>query len=447
MKKSSTTVMTEGVIWKQLLFFAIPLLASNLFQQLYNSVDAVIVGKFCGSTALAAVGTTGALISLVVNLLFGIANGCSVVISQKFGAHDSEGLSDALHTAFAIAVIGGLLLTGVGILLSRPLLVLMQSPADVIDLADQYLKIYFLGSIFMLIYNTGAASLRAIGDSRHPFYYLLFGSITNIVLDLLFIVSFKMGVEGTAWATVISQGVSAVLVVIQLLRTQDVYRLVPSKIRIHMYLLPKILRIGIPNGLMGMMYAVPNMAVQSQINRFGSIVMAGSTSCGKLESFVYMLIAAFGMAITTFNGQNYGAGHMDRVKRGTRVCICMSLIVSAALITTFLLFHKPLLRIFADDPEVIYYGTISMFAMLPGYMLYVFVEVLSGALRGCGSTLIPMIITAVCICLVRVIYLALMMPLFPNLVTVYMCYPLSWSVASAALGIYYFKGKWRPAEN
>lgn len=444
MKKSSMTSMTEGVIWRQLLLFALPLLASNLFQQLYNSVDAVIVGNFCGSASLAAVGSTGSLIALIVNILLGIANGCGVVISQMFGARDSKGLTDAIHTAFMFALVGGLALTGIGILLCRPLLILMQSPEDVIDLSTRYLRIYFLGSIFMMIYNTGAAVLRAVGDSRHPFYYLLAGSIANILLDLFMIVVLKMGIAGAAWATVISQGISAALVLLQLLRTHDIYRLIPSKLKIHTYLLPRILKIGIPSGLMGIMYSVPNMAVQSQINRFGSVVMAGCTSCGKIESFLYMLIAAFGMAITTFIGQNIGAGRMDRVKRGTRICILMSMLTTAILIVVFLVFHQPLLRIFAGDAEVIRYGTIAMFTIMPAYVIYVIVEVLSGVLRGAGSTLIPMIICALCICLIRVVWLIIMMPLFPSIITVYLCYPLSWIVASTALGIYYFKGNWRP---
>lgn len=446
MSKRSTMNMTEGTIWKQLVLFALPLIASNLFQQLYNSVDAVIVGNFCGSASLAAVGSTTHLINLVFYILFGISNGCSVVISQLYGGKDSDGVSNAVHTAYGIAILGGLLITLVGTLVSRPLLTLMQSPADTINLAHRYLRIYFMGSLFILIYNTGAAALRAVGDSKHPFYYLLTGSITNIVLDLLFIGVFKMGVSGAALATVFSQALSAALVTLRLLRTQDIYRLCPKKIRIHRYLIGKILRIGVPNGLMGMMYSVPNMTVQAKVNMFGSLVMAGCTSFSKIESFIYMALSALSTAVATFIGQNIGARRMDRVKRGTRVCLLMGFCMTFCLISSVMLFHKPLLGLFTSDSEVIRYGSIAMFTMLPGYLLFTVIELLSGVLRGAGNTFAPMVILAICICLVRVVYLSIVIPFFPSLVAVYLCYPISWIIACTVLTLYYLKGKWRPAE-
>lgn len=431
--------MTEGVIWKQLLLFAFPLVASNLFQQLYNAVDAVIVGNFCGSASLAAVGSTFHLINLVFYILFGIANGGSVVISQLFGAKDMRGVSNAVHTAYGVAILGGLFITLIGAWISKPLLVLMQIPDDVIKMSHQYLKIYFMGSLFILIYNTGAAILRAVGDSRRPFYYLLIGCFTNILLDLLLIGVCDMGVSGAALATVLSQTLSATLVTVRLLRTRDVYRLIPKEIRIHPSLLTKILRIGVPNGLMGMMYSIPNMTVQSQVNRFGALAMAGCTAFSKIECFLYMGLSALATATATFIGQNIGAKRMDRVNQGTRICLLMGILAIIFLSSAAMIFHKPLLGLFSSDSQIIRYGTMAMFTMLPTYMLLAVIEVLAGVLRGAGNTLAPMIILAIGVCCVRVAYLAIVMPFSHTLVSVYLCYPISWVITCALLVWYYLK--------
>ncbi len=440
--KNGANSITEGVIWKQLLGFFFPILIGTFFQQLYNTVDTVIVGQYVGKEALAAVGTTGTLINLLVGFFVGLASGATVIISQFYGGGDGKNVSKAVHTSMALALAGGVLLTVVGILTSRPALVLMGVPADILDGALTYINVYYAGVIACLIYNVGTGILRAIGDSKMPLYVLIVCCLVNIVLDLLFVVAFHWDVFGVALATVLSQVVSAVLVMLRLLLTRDSYRVVLKEIRFHRDIFKNVLRIGLPAGAQSVLYSVSNLLIQASINSFGTDAIASWAAIGKIDGFIWMVMGAFGISITTFAGQNFGAGKYDRVKRGTRVCLLMALSSTIALSAVVFFFGGRLLRFFTADEAVISIGQDFFHVLAPSYFTYVFIEILSGAIRGAGEALQPMLITCFGVCGLRILWIAVAVPLYPTMQMVAMNYPVTWVVTAVVFLVYYLRMNW-----
>ena len=435
--------ITEGVIWKQLLLFFFPILLGTFFQQLYNTVDAIVVGNYVGKEALAAVGgATSNLINLIVGFFVGLSSGATVIIAQYFGARDDNSVSRTVHTAMAMAVAMGLFLTVFGLIFSPALLRLMDTPEDVMDHAVTYIRIYFIGMIPSLVYNVGSGILRAIGDSKRPLYFLMIACLTNIVLDILFVVGFHMSVAGAAWATIMSQAVSAVLVVAVLIRSQESYRLIPRQVRFHGDLMQKIIRIGLPAGLQSVMYSLSNVVIQVCINGFGTDMMAAYTAWGKMDGLMWMVINAFGVAITTFVGQNFGAGKLDRMRKSVRVCLAMATVTTLFISGVLLVLGEPLMRMFTQEESVLTLGMQICHFLAPCLVTYVCIEIFSGAVRGAGDALIPTIITLCGVCLLRVVWLVTLVPVRHEITTVLVSYPISWVLTSILFVIYYLKGGW-----
>lgn len=433
----------EGVIWKQLLLFFFPILFGTFFQQLYNTIDTVIVGHFVGKEALACVGgSTSQIVNLTVGFFTGIASGAAVVIAQFFGADDEKSVEESLHTAYAFSIIGSIFITILGIFLTPHLLSWMHTPLELMEQSILYLKIYFGGILFVFIYNIGSSILRAIGDSKTPLIYLIYCCVINIILDIIFVVFFKMGVSGVAIATVISQAVSAVMVTVKLMKEKGILKLYLRQIRVYPMVLQKQLRVGIPAGIQSIMYNITNVIIQSALNTFGTDTVAAWSVYGKLDALFWMMSGAFGIAITTFVGQNFGAGKYERVLKSTRVCLAIDGIASLVL-TLFLIFFRSILfRIFTNDPEVIRIGCDMLFLIAPWYMSFIFIEVLSGALRGIGDVVVPMIITMVGVCALRIIWIIGALNIHPTIEAIIFSYPVTWlSTALLFIGYYIYRIK------
>ena len=435
--------ITEGVIWKQLLRFFFPILLGTFFQQLYNTADAIIVGKFVGKESLAAVGgATGNLINLLVGFFVGLSSGASVIISQYYGARKNAEVSASVHTAAALSLAGGVLMTLLSYFFLPDFLVTMGTPVEILDLASTYTRIISLGMLPSLIYNIGSGILRAIGDSQRPLYFLIVCCLFNIVADILLVVGAGMGVAGAALATILSQLLSAVLVVVTLCRSHQSYQLRPREIRFHGAILKRILQIGFPAGLQSVLYSISNIIIQASMNVFGTDVLAAWTAYGKLSDLYWMIISAFGIAITTFTGQNFGAGKYDRMRKSVRVCLLLSLIATVVLCGTLMLGARGFLGLFTSDETVLEYGLIMMRLLVPSYITYILIEVLSGAVRGAGDTLIPTIINLTGICLLRVVWIWFVVPAHNTVECVLFSYPLTWVVTSIVFVLYYWKGGW-----
>lgn len=430
--------ITEGVIWKQLLLFFFPILFGTFFQQLYNAADAMIVGRFVGKEALSAVGgSTGTIINLLVGFFTGLASGATVVISQYYGAKRKEMVEYAVHTAIAFCVLGGVVLMVVGISAAPAILKAMGTPADVLDPAIVYIRIYFAGMIGNLIYNMGAGILRAVGDSKRPLYFLIVSCLTNIVLDILFVVVFHMGVGGAALATIISQLLSAVLVIIVLMRTDDMHHLELKRVRIDTRMLKRIVRIGLPAGLQSVMYSSSNLLIQSNVNALGTNTVAAWTAYAKIDCMFWMIVNAFGISVTTFVGQNYGAGKNDRVRRGMKVCMAMTF--GSTFLLSFILYNwgSYAYHLFTTDAEVIEIGIDVLRYLVPMYFTYVAIEIISGTLRGVGDCWIPTILCCMGICGLRVVWLLTAVPRWNNIHTIIFSYPMTWTVTSILFAVYY----------
>ena len=442
-RESSISVqnqITEGVIWKQLLLFFFPILFGTFFQQLYNTVDAIIVGRFVGKEGLAAVGGSAAMIiNLLVGFFIGLSSGATVIISQFYGARQQAKVSQAVHTAVAFSIAGGLVIMAVGLITAPAALRAMGTPEETMADSILYLRIYFLGLIGNLLYNMGAGILRAIGDSKRPLYFLIVGCMTNIVLDVVLVLFFRMGVAGAAWATILSQLAAAVLVIATLLKTDDMYRLNWREVRIHPDMLLRIIQIGLPAGLQSVMYSASNIIIQSSVNALGTNVVAAWTAYGKIDVIYWTIINAFGISITTFVGQNFGAGKLDRVYKGIRVCLGIS--AGATIFLSLLLyqFGQYIYLLFTTDAEVIAKGVEILHFLVPTLITYVCIEILSGALRGIGDCWIPMIMTALGVCLLRVVWIVVAVPLYPDIKTICFSYPLTWTVTSILFLVYF---KW-----
>ena len=439
---SAARNITEGVIWKQLLIFFFPILLGTFFQQMYNAVDTIIVGRFVGTQALAAVGSTGALISLLNGFCIGLSSGATVLISQFFGANDHPGVNKALHTSIGLSLVLGLFISFCGLCFGPQILQLMKTPDDCLDGALVYARIFFSGAIASMVYNMGAGILRAMGDSRRPMIFLVITCFINIFLDIYFVVVLKMGIAGAAVATVLSQIISAVLVVIVLLRLPEEYVLQLSKIRIDPILLKRILSVGVPAGLQFVTFDLANLLIQSGINSFGSATMAAFTAYAKADMLTWMLSGAFGVAITTFVGQNYGAQKYDRIYQSVRICLGMGVVLIGVCSTLIILFRYFILGIFSADPEVIRLGAWLMLWVVPFNVIFVPVEIFGGAMRGTGYSAVPTAITSICVCLFRVLWLFTVVRRFHTLGMLMLCYPISWALADVAFLITYRRKNW-----
>ena len=430
--------ITEGVIWKQLLLFFFPILLGTFFQQLYNTIDSVIVGQFVGKEALASVGGSSAqIVSLVVGFFTGLSSGAAVTIAQFTGAKKEETANAGLHNAYAIAAAGGIALTFIGILAAPFMLRLMNTPAQIMDGSLIYLRIYFAGILFVLVYNMGSAILRAAGDSKSPLYILIICCVINIVLDTVFVLLFHMGVAGAAIATLIAQAVSAVLVTLKLIRSGGLLHLSLRKIRFHGTLLKMQLKLGLPTGFESILFAITNIAIQAAINTFGTDTTAAWSAYGKLDAIFWMVSTAFGISITTFVGQNYGAGKMDRVRRSTRVCLCMDLVVSFVLVAVLIGARTILFRLFTTDDAVVQIGADMLLFITPWYIVYVFIEILGGSLRGRGNVIVPVVITLLGVCVLRIIWLAGVLKISPTIHAIIFSYPVTWVITALAFITYY----------
>jgi putative MATE family efflux protein len=430
--------ITDGVIWKQILIFFFPLLFGTFFQQLYNTADAIVVGRFAGKEALSAVGgTTGTLINVFVGFFVGISTGATVTISQYYGGRHKEEVSKAVHTAIAMAIVGGAIIMLLGVVGAPVALRMMGTPEEIIPYSLTYLRIYFAGMIANLVYNVGAGILRAIGDSKRPLYFLIISCLINIVLDLLFVVVFHWDVMGVAVATVISQLCSAILVCITLMRTKDCYQLRWKELRFHKEMLRRIFHIGLPAGFQSLMYSSSNVIIQANMNSFGTDTIAAWTAFGKIDGIFWMIMSSFGISITTFVGQNYGAGKYDRVRKGSKVCLRMAMAVAIGL-SAILYFTGPYIYwLFTTDTLVVEKGMEILRIMVPTFWTYVFIEIFSGSLRGMGDSFIPMILTSMGVCVLRILWLFTIVPLRPEISTVIYSYPITWSVTSVLFIIYY----------
>ena len=437
--------MTSGSIWKRMILFALPLMLGNLFQQMYNTVDSLIVGRFVGSSALAAVSSSGSLIGMLIGLLSGISSGAGVIVARHFGAGDREGLHRTVHTIVAFGLAAGVLMTAVGVLLSPQILMWMGTPESVMAESVTYLRIYFCGSLAVMMYNVFVGILQAVGDGRHPLYYLIASSVVNLGLDLLFIQAFDAGVGGAALATVISQVVSALLCLIQLMRTKEDYRLELRSIRFERDILGQIVRVGLPSGVQNSIIAFANVIVQSNVNAFGEMAMAGYGAYAKIEGFGFLPINSFTLALTTFVGQNLGAMQHERTRKGARFGILMTVTLAEAIGVLVFLFAPQLIALFDPTPEVVAFGVGKARTAALFYCLLAYAHSVAAVLRGAGKAVIPMAIMIAIWCGVRVAFLSITIPLTHSIQMVYWVYPLTWGISCVLFFLYYKKADWMHA--
>ncbi len=435
--------LSQGDIKTGIILFTIPLLLSNLLQQLYNTADLIIVGTFAGKNPMAAVGVTGPIVQLLLGLFLGIATGASVIVAQTFGADNREELKKAVHTSYAIAIISGIALSIVGYILSPMLLRLIRTPDEIMAESVAYLRISFIGSVPLLIYNMGAGILRSVGDSQRPFNFLVVAAITNVVLDLVFVAMFKMSVVGAGIATLIAQIVSAVLVTYNLLKSDRTFKLELREIKLHSDSLKSILKIGLPAGMQGVIISISNTLIQSEINGFGSSIIAGNAACSRIDGFIFTAIQAIALSATTYSGQNFGAGNTHRIKEGFKFSMFLAIVTGGFLGGLSMVFSKPLIGIFNPDISVIEAGAEILMIMGPFYVVFGMSEILAGFVTGKGNSVPPMVISLVFMCLFRVVYIFIAMGLYPDPKTIYWAYPFSWTLTFIANALYFKFGKWR----
>lgn len=442
MAEAKGAKLLNGSIWKGIVAFAIPLFLGNLFQQLYNTVDSLIVGNFLGSDALAAVSSSGSLIFLLVGFFNGIAVGAGVVISKYFGAQDYEGLKKAVHTDVAFGLAAGLLLTVLGMFLAPQILVLMGTPTTVLPNSIVYFRTYFAGSLAFVMYNIVMGILQAVGDSRHPLYYLIFSSVVNVILDLLFVGVFRWGVGAAALATAISQASSALLCFIRLVRTQEVYQVHLREIRFHPALLKQIINIGLPSGMQNSIISVANIVVQSNINKFGVMAVAGCGVYSKIEGFAFLPITCFAMSLTTFIGQNLGARQYDRAKRGAAFGIVCS-VTLAELVGILVYFLIPYFAsAFDSSREVVAFASRQAHTEALFYCFLAFSHCIAGIMRGAGKSTVPMFVMLFSWCIIRITYITVTVHFIPKIQVIFWAYPLTWSISSVIFLIYFLKADW-----
>ena len=432
--------ITEGVIWKQLLIFFFPIVIGTFFQQIYNTADSIVVGRFVGKEALAAVGgSVNQIVNLVVEVFVGLTSGASVIVAQFYGAKDKKNLNKTLHTSYAFGIVTGFVVAVVGLLVTNTVLELMKTPQELMADSRLYLHIYFCGMIFNIIYNMGASILRAVGDSRRPLYVLMVTCGLNIVLDILLVVIFRLGVMGVAIATVSCQGISSILVTAMLMKEHPLFQLKLREIRFYRVSLNSVLRIGSPAALEATMYTIANLIIQVFVNELGTDTVAAWGTFAKIDAVYWMVVNAFGISITTFVGQNYGAGKVKRMRKSVGICLGMS--YAGAILVSGVLYALagPLYRLFTTDENVVRIGVDMMHFLLPSYFMYVVIGILSGALRGAGRVLVPMLLTCGGVCLIRIVWMFGVFPGHPGINTIMLSYPVSWGITAVLFIIYYFR--------
>ncbi len=434
--------LIEGSIIKSMLLFAMPVFLGNVFQQLYNTFDAWCVGFFLGDDALAAVSSSGSLIFLMVSFFNGLAMGAGVIIAKDYGAKNYKSMHNAIHTAIAFGIITGLALTIFGVTMTPLILKWMGTPLEVLPQSITYFRFYFYGAIFTVMYNIFVGILHAVGDSKHPLYYLMFSTFVNIVLDLLFVGGFKLGVGSAAIATTISQGVSALLCFIHLLKIESPYKVYINKIRFHKDSLKKIIRYGLPSGVQNSVIALANVFVQTNINSFGKAAMAGCGSYSKLEGFAFLPVTCFTQALSTFVGQNLGAKQYKRVKKGVTFGIVCSCLIAEIIGLVSYIFAPQLIGAFSKTQEAISFGTQHMRTICLFYFLLAFSHCIAGIMRGAGKPTVPMFTMFICWCIIRVAYISIAVHFINKLTTVSWAYPITWTLSSIIFLIYFLKADW-----
>lgn len=435
-------LMSEGNIWKQLILFSVPLVLGNIFQQLYNAVDSMIVGNFVGKEALAAVTSSSPIINLLISFFMGLSVGAGVVIARYFGARDETGLSDSIHTSMCMIVIAGIVMTFAGVLLTPFILRWIGVPDDVMADSILYLRIYFYGILGVMIYNMGSGVLRALGDSRTPLFFLILSSLINVALDYGFVVWFHMGIAGVAWATLIAQGISALLIWALMMKGNALYRLRFSQLKIHGHILGEVVRVGLPSGIQNAIVSFSNLIVQSNINAFGADAMAGCGTYSKLEGFAFLPITCFTMALTTFVSQNLGAHQYDRVKRGVRFGILCSVTMAEVIGALIFLFSPALIALFQNDPPVIAIGVKQAHIEAFFYCFLAFSHCIAAIMRGAGKPTVPMFVMLAVWCVLRVSYISIAVPMVERIEVVFSAYPLTWFTSSVIFLIYFLKSDW-----
>ncbi len=441
-KSKNTELMTEGSIFKNLLFFAIPLILGNLLQQTYNAVDSIIVGNYVGSNALAAVGAGTSLINLLIAFGQGAAVGAGVIIAQYLGARDAKNIKRAVHTSVAIALVLGVVLTVLGLVFTRKILILMSTPAEVLDDAASYLQFFSVGLVFNVLYNMAAGILNSAGNSKRSLIYLAAAAVTNIVMDIVLIVFFNMGVVGAAIATDLSQAVSCILAFAFLIRVPDDYKVVIKDIKVHRQMMMRVIRIGLPTGIQNMVISLSNILLQSSVNGFGAAAMAGFCAYLKIDGFTVLPALSFSMAITTFVGQNYGAGRYDRLKKGVLVTVIMCTVYTVISGAALLMFDHAVMHLFSSDESVIEYGIAAMKYFCPFYWVLGLMHGLGGAVRGTGHSMPPMVIMLISMCLLRIVWILLVLPFFDTIDGIFVLYPVTWAIGAVLMIIYFFTAEW-----
>jgi putative MATE family efflux protein len=421
--------MCSGPLFSKILVFALPIMAMNILQLLFNAADMMVIGQFSGKEALAAVGATGALINLLINLFMGLSVGTSVIVAQDYGAGHPADVSRSVHTSVAVSIIGGLIVMVIGLVLCEPLLVMMGTPDDIISMSVVYMRIYFAGMPANMVYNFAAAILRAVGDSRRPMYYLVISGVVNVVLNLFFVAVLGMDVDGVAWATVISQYLSALLIMICLYRTSLAIRFIPKRLGIDRQKLKIILRVGVPAGLQGTLFSISNTLIQSAVNSFGSTMVAASSAAGNVEGIAGTTMNAYYNAAITFTGQNMGAKKYERIDTIAKVCTVLIFATWIILCGIILLFGRPLLGMYTSDRNVIELGMQRMYIMMAAYFTCGVMNVFPGLTRGMGYSILPMLCTLIGACLLRIVWLATFFTWYRSVFMLFVCYPITWSLA------------------
>lgn len=433
--------MLNGPVMPRLLSFALPLMLSSMLQLTFNAADVIVVGRFEGDAALAAVGTPASLINLMINLFLGLSVGANVVVAQCVGAEKYRDTSEAVHTSVALGLASGVLVGVFGFFMAGTFLKLMNTPAEVLPLATSYMRVYFLGMPANLLYNFGAAILRAVGDTRRPLAYLTVAGVVNVALNLLFVIAFHMGVAGVALATIVAQAISAALVLLCLLRSDGPIHLELKKVRLHGDKLRRIARVGLPAGLQGMVFSISNVLIQSTVNSFGKIVVAGNTTASNLENYIYVAMNSIHQGAITFTGQNVGARRYDRISRVARASLLAVIGIGAALGGLLMLCKGVLFHIYTNDDAVVAAAAIRTGVIAPTYFLCGMMEIMVGMLRGMGSSVTPMIVSMLGACGLRIVWILFVYPLSPTLTMLYISYPISWFVTFSAHTVCYFRVK------
>ena len=435
--KSYEIDMCHGPLLGKILLFSVPLMLSGILQLLFNAADVVVVGRFAGSQSLAAVGSTSSLINMLTNIFIGLSVGTNVLIAHYYGAGQEKEVSETVHTSVLLSVVCGIILTVLGVGLAKPLLELMGTPEDVLDKAALYMRIYFVGMPVMLLYNFGSSILRAIGDTKRPLYYLTAAGVVNVALNLFFVITLQMDVAGVALATILSQCISAGCIVVCLMKTEGSFRMIPRQLRIHKDKLLRIIRIGLPAGMQGAIFSVSNVLIQSSVNSFGSLVMAGNTAASNIEGFVYTAMNAMHQTAVSFTGQNLGGKQFDRINKVLFQCLIIVAVVGLVLGNGAAFFGRHILRLYSSDGEVIEYGMIRLSIICTYYCLCGMMDTMVGAIRGLGYSVMPMVVSLIGACGLRVLWVMTIFQWERTLLCLYISYPVSWTITFAVHVICY----------